>query len=901
MPFAKELEALVLRQNNLGYRRREEALNCLLADPNYDPLLLYDKLIELSEYNRIKLAGEIVIARPHLVHDRSRIEALFDKLCIAYPRHDERNFSTGSTFFIRKLISGMDDIELEAHLDRLRMGLKCSCGAKERYECHCLEGRSKIMGRLLDQYCQISPESLSPEKFVHWTKDLVFRKLSAKNSRSVRLLSENAEFRRAVQWLRLGVCRTSTEARQRHDEFLPWGRHFGWFFDPDDRVAIVERAFSENNIPLWSQFFIGNSYYNRSTGPVAIRKTMRRHAAEKPDFMRAWASLNNNTRQRNDALYREDHRHRDRYHRRKRRVTEQSNADLVANEPLIRADRHWGWLIDFAQLYLWEEEAEENQYFNPPDPDFVEDALVNCPAFIANAVPSLEELAELGLRGKSLYIERVLSASALASYRRNGSLSNWSLDALMVVRANMSYFDKSSTKNDLTNELNRLLFQTPKDREVFLRRCIAPQLASHHNRIPDVYWLSDDETFADFRASLPLEWLFVFPQMPDSALKQLFDLAAAHSSIGDITKLVELRCAELSQLPNSIDDERLKWQREFWFVRGFLFAFEKTKHAWEMFFTEAETIFLFQRIFGFNGDKRPAGWPSLNAHQISWLLLTYIDAWPKVPLPSGYGTYSPKEEKAYLFIGNLCAFFGHCDAGEAIEKIDALLDDQRFNNLRPRLLNTRALKRRALNHAGFTPPSPETVMDFLNKNLVATAEDFRAHIVDELTRLESRLRKGETTPLDAYYKSDGTHITENDARNRLVERLKDRFDVLDATIQIEHHMVNETRCDITFSKSINGEQKLIVVEVKGQWHAELFSAASDQLYSRYACHPDADDQGIYLVLWFGSHVSVAGKKRTDIKSASDLQKAIEAELSDDLKTRIDVVVLDLSRYPAISR
>ena len=407
--------------------------------------------------------------------------------------------------------------------------------------------------------------------------------------------------------------------------------------------------------------------------------------------------------------------------------------------------------------------------------------------------------------------------------------------------------------------------------------------------------MSDDETFADFRTSLPLEWLFVFPQMSESALKQLFDLAAEHSDIGNVTKLIELRCAELSQLSNGIDDERLSRQRDFWFVRGFFFAFEKTKYAWEMFFTEAETIFLFQRIFGFRFYNHPVGWPSLNAHQISWLLLTYIDAWPKVPLPNMYGMDSPKEEKAYRFIGDLCSFFGKCDAREVIEKIDALLDDQRFNDLRPGLLNTKALGRRALNHAEFTPPSTETVVDFLDRNLVATAEDFRAHIVEEFIRLESRLRNEETTPLDAYYKNDGKPVTENDACNRLVERLRDRFAALDTTIQIEHHMVNERRCDITFSKSINGERKLIVVEVKGQWHAELFSAAADQLYNRYSCHPDADDQGIYLVLWFGSEILVAGRKRADIKSTSDLQKAIESKLADNLKTRINVLVLDLSR------
>ena len=45
----------------------------------------------------------------------------------------------------------------------------------------------------------------------------------------------------------------------------------------------------------------------------------------------------------------------------------------------------------------------------------------------------------------------------------------------------------------------------------------------------------------------------------------------------------------------------------------------------------------------------------------------------------------------------------------------------------------------------------------------------------------------------------------------------------------------------------------LVIEAKGQWHNELYSAASTQLYQRYSVHPDAEQQGIYLVIWF-AHV-----------------------------------------------
>jgi len=89
-------------------------------------------------------------------------------------------------------------------------------------------------------------------------------------------------------------------------------------------------------------------------------------------------------------------------------------------------------------------------------------------------------------------------------------------------------------------------------------------------------------------------------------------------------------------------------------------------------------------------------------------------------------------------------------------------------------------------------------------------------------------------------------------------------------------------------------RRLLVVEVKGQWHRELYIAASKQLYDRYAKHPDAEQQGIYLVLWFGSDEKVAGKKNTKLETANDLKLSIENKMPVELRGVIDVFVLDLS-------
>ena len=88
---------------------------------------------------------------------------------------------------------------------------------------------------------------------------------------------------------------------------------------------------------------------------------------------------------------------------------------------------------------------------------------------------------------------------------------------------------------------------------------------------------------------------------------------------------------------------------------------------------------------------------------------------------------------------------------------------------------------------------------------------------------------------------------------------------------------------------------MLVVEVKGQWNAELFTAAQMQLADRYAVHPTAEEQGVYLVLWFGADEKIAGLKNHDNLQVSDLKKKLEEGLPAELVGKIDVVILDFER------
>jgi hypothetical protein len=88
------------------------------------------------------------------------------------------------------------------------------------------------------------------------------------------------------------------------------------------------------------------------------------------------------------------------------------------------------------------------------------------------------------------------------------------------------------------------------------------------------------------------------------------------------------------------------------------------------------------------------------------------------------------------------------------------------------------------------------------------------------------------------------------------------------------------------------------VEIKGQWHKDVWDAPSEQLIELYTKDYRANGRGIYLVLWFGP---VAGKnlvshpdRRPRPGSPEELRQMLLERLAPSERARVDVVVLDVS-------
>jgi hypothetical protein len=269
-------------------------------------------------------------------------------------------------------------------------------------------------------------------------------------------------------------------------------------------------------------------------------------------------------------------------------------------------------------------------------------------------------------------------------------------------------------------------------------------------------------------------------------------------------------------------------------------------------------------------------------------------------LPNSWGTGDPEEETAYRFLSDVTFSIGRDDPSNSIPVFDRILSDNRFQDFHNAIKSQRAEAVRKQALSGFRAPRPSDISNLLDDSKIASVEDVRALLIELLDELQHRLKGASTNPDDVFY-SGKKRVNENTARNRIVDMLEAQLRALNLGVVVEHQMIDATRCDFTASIVIDGSPVVLVTELKGQWNRELYTAAAVQLAGRYTVYPGAADQGVYLVLWFGGDVTIAGRKDPSITSPDLLRQEIIARMPAELVGRIDVYVLDVSRTKTVKK
>jgi len=901
--LTNELRSIALSPQE-GEYTRVMAIDCLLdRDDDYHHYHDLAILIFQASQASLRVAAQIIEKRGTENSNKQCLIDFFYACSHLYPTHrDFLEVTIGSRYFIKHLAKKLGLVTTEYLLNELTKDLSCDCG-KKSYECECRNGISKVVGLLLDNYFALASGPYDPIQIWGWVQNLNFEQNKGPDeSKSVEVLRADNTLRENIIKHVFGSLSSKEEIFKTKMERFDWHSHSGLIFRQEDHQFVVDLAFKTGNLTLWSAFIARHQYHRppADRGPDALRRHMRKQALLKADFMGEWTRIN-----RDDA--RSQGRHRSfslRHSRRMKRRRRQQNEIRAANidhanknRDLIESGRHWGYLFQFAKLSLMQPDRICEEF---GDEMIARNALYNCFKSIAPQVPDLVKLAELQCVSKGHQSQTILYAACLEVLRRDGNLNQVPVDLLWALKTNIDMHYSAVQENEreaINTEVNRLALHTDKAVIHFCRQYIEPQLLDPNCNHTKVHWLHHDPAFESLASYLSFEWLSSFKLMSISALNTLFDIAAKQEERERLKNIIKDRSEEVLQLQlPGLSQEQLEERRTFWFIRAFYFLDKPNPLYWDWLKSDKEHILIFNEISGRMNRGDHPNWPQLTSRKVEAILNGFFNQWPKVPLPNSWGTGSPKGETAYRFLTEVIWSINSDNPDEAIPTLRRLLGSSDYSDLKKEMKSMLAGLERKQALRDFEPPSAYEITSMLDCDTVATVEGMRQLVIDELSKLQSDIDGGEFNTADRFY-AGGKRLDEAACTRIIAERLHLLFQHKNITVTPEHHLKHDKRCDFTIAKVLSGQRRLLVTEVKGQWHPRLYEAASNQLNDLYAIHTDAERQGVYLVLWYGKGEKVAGKIRHEIRDAKELKTKIESALPTEIRGLIDVFVLDFSSTP----
>lgn len=893
-----ELRLLTLASNE-NQNTRFLANSCLLSLKNYDHSADFNVLIDEASDTSLDLVANRIETLGPATFEKSYL-ANFIRVCAnLYPDNQaDVDSARGERYFIKHFIACLPLDIMEWLMDDFTNKLGCKCG-KDIYECYCRNGISKLVGLMLDRYFELARPPYDPIKIWHWVENLHFQNgKDADQSKAVKVLQQDNHLRQSIIAHVFGKLTDSEQIDEIKEQHFDFYSHSGLLFCTDDYKFIVDLAFESDNPSLWAFFIARHQYYGNkeNLGPNSLRQHMRQQAMEKAAFMRVWVKCNNVAEQSYKERKKRRYKHNCKMNRLQKRQDDARIANISyiqANRSIVEGGQDFDFLRAFADSILFEPDKIKQKF---GDEALVRNAVGNCLDFIKSYVLDLFELAELQCSSKSSYVVRIIYAACLEILRIKGHLEGVDFRQLKVLRiglrANYPAVSKQQN-NELKGEVDRLIFPDIASIEDFIRQYLEPQLAVTECIHLELDLLRTDETFSPLRSRLSIEWLQRFDELALMHLATLFQIAAQYGDRKALQAIIAQRCSEfIAQWPEPTDSQEVEQKRTFWFIRSWYFLNDAPAIYWNWLKADKNTaLALYHRSEEFDGSGY---WPQLTSTKVEAILEAFIDKWPKMYLPNSWGTGSAVEENAYRFLTKVIWRINSDVPDDAIPVLNRLLSDSCFIDLHKDLqsIHTGQVKNKALRD--FTPPTPDDIVNILDRNSVVTVEGLRQLLLQELQHFQQAINGGEFNSADRFYEQ-GTRLNEVCATEIIAERLNLRLEPQNIEVVPERQLKNANRCDISATKMVGGKKRMLVVEAKGQWHRELYAAASEQLNKRYAIHPDAEQQGIFLVIWFGADEKVAGRKHHGIDSAQLLKSHIEAKVPTELTGLIDVFVLDVSR------
>ncbi|MGH0003967.1 NACHT domain-containing protein [Pseudovibrio ascidiaceicola] len=517
-------------------------------------------------------------------------------------------------------------------------------------------------------------------------------------------------------------------------------------------------------------------------------------------------------------------------------------------------------------------------------PDLCQAVLEGFEAFLTKeeAKPTATHIAcsyAEGRRWNAAYIIVAALAERLRTGRGVEGLPYERLMAGYIELAQHPFGDKAGI-GDLDVQLENEL-RTKGKWEDTQRLLIEPKLKAGHQHVTGLYRLMRSDEDAELAGELGCEWLENISNLSEEAEAEILGrLITVPAGITLIKKLMSDR------LQTALSNEL----RRTWDTVGLVADFDATQERLERNLP-IDPRLLWELCKRTGQSNLSSQLTSVGLELLAWTIATFRDVFLKTDWPRGMtrGNENPWDASDYLI--SLTNRLGNNITPEATKLLIELIDsvkDGYTEHLRVAL----AEQKRKRVESEWTAPDLPTVVSAVTDQAPTNAEQLQEVMLEELVEVQKAVRGSDRDWYRDFFKGKEPK-QEDECRDTILKMFDGKlpFEILASP---EGHLGDDKRCDIQCTLA----GLMVPIELKGQWHKDLWTAADRQLDRLYSNDRRAG-YGIYVVLWFGKDTSKKLRKPPQgievPKTADELQKALIAISNSAREGRTAIIVLDLTR------
>ncbi|MEL2241179.1 hypothetical protein PAS25_09245 [Leclercia adecarboxylata] len=513
-------------------------------------------------------------------------------------------------------------------------------------------------------------------------------------------------------------------------------------------------------------------------------------------------------------------------------------------------------------------------------------------------LPTIDEVNCTFLKGKYYKWWYAVLAGSDELFKKNSDVTQWDEDLLTTLLALDVVLALFTKDNNVISD-----YSLPWKRDVILNKTAFFIKTYYHiitfyinNQLQDIralnYLLNDTCIPIDYAVPLVMR---LAKEHPDDVfhLQNLVGWLLAHpESHAELLQLSELMIAQPSKLK--------KQSYQIWLVCAYLFAPDQCQ---DQFLSESKSatkmIMFIRQLSGKAKRGRGSSEQRLSLTQLETIITVSAIHFPNIDRLASNVSNSTNNWEYADFIKRMIddvSSFSSYDAGKVFERLLLLPE---CTSYRDYLLHAQSNQKVRYRESQFQHTNWKQAVNILKNQTPANVMDLYALLLDHLRDIANRITYENTDIYKQFWNENGNGQIvvpkpEESCRNFFLELLRVRLHPLQIICEPEGHMVSSKRADIIIS--LPGIK--IPIEIKRDYHRNVWSALNEQLDQLYTTNPDAAGYGIYLVFWFG-----ASRPNAIPRPEKDTPPPVNATTMEDIlneavpmvkRNRLSAIVIDVS-------